>query len=179
MSTSNTGRLRPRVKSRSCSHQIPDEPKDVHAAFTETSPAARSCGCSLTGVTGPRSPADPPCGCSALAGLVPVSGGATDLGRYVPTRLRSRTAADRSRVGSDTDSLGECRPVQLPRTAPRRDLRALPERLQPRVIARCRDRRNHPWSPASTATPQRSYGLAMIILAAFAVASLVAAMFLA
>ena len=70
--------------------------------------------------------------------LVPRQGLRQHLG------IRSRPGAHRPRRRRDAHPLRERRPVELPRGAARRDLGAVAERLQPRLVVRHRDRRHHP-----------------------------------
>ena len=58
--------------------------------------------------------------------------------------VRARAVAHRPRRGRDAHPLRERRPVELPRGAARRDLGAVAEHLQPRLVVRYGDRRHHP-----------------------------------
>ena len=59
-------------------------------------------------------------------------------------RLRARAAADRPRPRGDADPLGQRRAVQLPRSAAGRDIGAVAQRLQSRLVLRHSDRRHDP-----------------------------------
>ena len=59
-------------------------------------------------------------------------------------RLRARPAADRPRPGGHADPLGQPRAVELPRGVAGGDLRAVAQRLQPRLVVRHGDRRHDP-----------------------------------
>ena len=58
--------------------------------------------------------------------------------------LRARAVPDRVRARRDADAVGQHRAVELRRGPPGRDLRPVPQRVEPRLVARHRDRRHHP-----------------------------------
>ena len=67
-------------------------------------------------------------------------------GERFPERLGLRTGALRDRTGHrrDADPLGQRRAVELPRAPAGRDLGAVAQRVQPRLVARRRHRRHDP-----------------------------------
>ena len=88
--------------------------------------------------------------------------------------LRARAAADRARARRDAHPVGEHRAVQLPRGPAGRDLRPVPQRVQPRLLARHRDRRHDPRRRPHHA----AYAAAMIEPGRHRARGLVAAVFL-
>jgi hypothetical protein len=61
-----------------------------------------------------------------------------------PLVVRPRAAADRARPGRDADPFGQHRAGRLPGGQAGRDLRAVAQHLQPRLVVRHRDRRHVP-----------------------------------
>ena len=89
--------------------------------------------------------------------------------------VRPGPAAHRAGRGRDADPVRQHRAVELPRRAAGRDLRAVPQRVQPRLVARHRHRRHDPGRHVHRPRPTPA---AMITLAGFGVLGLVAALFL-
>ena len=88
-------------------------------------------------------------------------------------RLRAGAAAHRLRPRRDAHPFGQRRPVELPRGAPGRDLGPLAERVQPGLDVRHGDRGHDPG--IRRRHRNRSYAIAMIVLAGFGLIGLGAA----